>query len=88
MVWNLFLHYKRALKSDFLLTSFFSPVKYRGRNSEKNWLFEKKILKFFWNRKVVWTGMERLALNALKLWKISTKFKANYARSTLKFNTK
>ena len=31
---NWILHYKRALKSGFLVTSFFSPVKYRGQNSE------------------------------------------------------
>ena len=35
-----------------------------------------------------WNGMERLALNALNLWKINAKFNAKYVRSTLKFNAK
>ena len=43
------LHYKSALKNDFLQASLFSHLKYRGRNSEKIGFFKKKLLK--WNGK-------------------------------------
>ena len=41
------LRYERALKSDFLLTSLFSPMPYGGRNTQKFQIFEEKIPKFF-----------------------------------------
>ena len=58
-----------------------------GQNREKT-DFLKKNLKNFGNRKVLWNGMERLALNALNLCKINAQFNAEYVRSTLKFNAR
>ena len=42
-----FSDYERALKSDFLLTSFFSSIKYGGGNMQKIQILEKNILKLF-----------------------------------------
>ena len=53
---KLILRYERELKSDFLLTSRFSPMQYRGRNIQNFQIFEKTIPKFFGVLK--WSGKD------------------------------
>ena len=57
---------KKSTINDFFLTSCFSPLQYRVRNSEKKWFFEKKTWK---NSEIVkWSEMDYALLKSTKKW--------------------
>ena len=79
---------EKSTKKSLFFWSHVSHLWSIGVETVKKLTFLKKKMKKLWNRKVVWNGMERLALIAFNFCKINAKFNAKYVRPTPKFNAK